>query len=145
MVTVAVVMRFMQALLRATLSGTNGLQLALNRTSALWSARMPGEAEDVLQVTVGVDGEDDIETSMAAGCGATATAAVGMFRCVSGGGRAATRVKMANVIKREKSEFMILLLRGDVGDLYVGAQSRCCRVNRMGGRRRQYIYTSAGG
>lgn len=106
MVTVAVVIRFMQALLRATVRGTDGLQLALKRTSALWRARMPGEAEEVLQVTVGVDEEEeDTVTSAAAGWGA---AAIGMLRCVSGsGGRAAARVKMQNVIRTESSGFMV--------------------------------------
>lgn len=73
---------------------------------------MSGEAEEVLQVTVGVDGrEEKRETSAWAGWGVAA--AMGMLRCVSGGGRAATRAKTAN-IKRQRSEFMMLVLEIDM-------------------------------
>lgn len=56
---------------------------------------------------------------------------MGMLRCVSGGGRAAARAKMAN-IQRQRREFMMLVLEIDMlvfNRIHVGGIYTCIRGN----------------
>lgn len=62
---------------------------------------MVGEAVEVLQITTGAEGG---EASRRAGWG---SATVGMLRWANGGGRAATREKMANTKRERMLKFMI--------------------------------------